>query len=261
VAPRPAANARALAAARADSARRALRSAVAVAAGEQPAPGLAVGDTLRAVPRDSVAGAVYAAGTLQGNVRRFAVRGRAGTEGLVALGSQVRRARVAYAGFDVGTPAATFAAAVAGDSLVAGGFTLDSVDVRATYRQAPGSAAQGTALASVYQDEGRSYSVRGDYGLYADRTELRFADLRLRFDTTVYRSTRPARCASAPAASRSTRSSWSTASAAASPSTGGSPSAATPTCGRRSRTSRWPTCSACSRATWRSAAAPRSTRG
>jgi autotransporter translocation and assembly factor TamB len=124
-------------------------------------------------------------------VRRFAVRGRAGTEGLVALGSQVRRARVAYAGFDVGTPAATFAAAVAGDSLVAGGFTLDSVDVRATYRQAPGSAAQGTALASVYQDEGRSYSVRGDYGLYADRTELRFADLRLRFDTTVYRSTRP----------------------------------------------------------------------
>jgi len=191
VAPRPAANARALAAARADSARRDLRSAVAVAAGEQPAPGLAVGDTLRAVPRDSVAGAVYAAGTLQGNVRRFAVRGRAGTEGLVALGSQVRRARVAYAGFDVGTPAATFAAAVAGDSLVAGGFTLDSVDVRATYRQAPGSAAQGTALASVYQDEGRSYSVRGDYGLYADRTELRFADLRLRFDTTVYRSTRP----------------------------------------------------------------------
>jgi hypothetical protein len=124
-------------------------------------------------------------------VRRFAVRGRAGTEGLVALGNQVRRARVAYAGFDVGTPAATFAAAVAGDSLVAGGFTLDSVDVRATYRQAPGSAAQGTALASVYQDEGRSYSVRGDYGLYADRTELRFADLRLRFDTTVYRSTRP----------------------------------------------------------------------
>ncbi len=190
VAPRPAANARRVAAARADSARLALRNAVAVAAGEQPAPALAVGDTLRAQRRDSVGGAVYAAGVLTGGVRRFDVRGRAGAEGLAALGSSARRARVAYAGLNVGTPDATFAAAVAGDSLVASGFVLDSVDVRATYRGVPRRAV-GTAQLAVYQDVGRSYSARAEYAFLPDRTELRFGDLRLRFDTTVYASTRP----------------------------------------------------------------------
>jgi len=186
VVPRPAVNARAVAAARADSAAKALRNAVAVAAGDTAAPTLAVGDTLGAVRRDSVAGAVYAAGVLTGGVRRFDVRGRAGTEGLVLLGNSVQRARAAYTAHNVGTPTVTLAAALVGDSLVASGFALDSVDVRATYRDSA-----GTALATVYQDVGRSYSVRGDYGFYADRTELRLADLRLRFDTTVYASTRP----------------------------------------------------------------------
>jgi translocation and assembly module TamB len=190
VAPRPAANARRVAAARADSARLALRNAVAVAAGERAAPAAALGDTLRPQRRDSVGGAVYAAGVLTGGVRNFGVRGRAGVEGLALLGSSARRARVAYTGVNVGTPGAAFAAALAGDSLVASGFALDSVDVRATYRGVPGRAA-GTAQLAVYQDVGRSYSARADYAFLPDRTELRFDDLRLRFDTTAYASTRP----------------------------------------------------------------------
>ncbi len=187
VAPRPALNARLVAAAHADSAARFRRTAVAVAAGDSDVVRLKPVDTLRAVRRDSIAGAVYAAGTVAGNVKRFDLRGRAGTEGLAALGSSVRRARVAYDW--IGAPNTTtgaLAVALSADSIVASGFALDSADVRGTYR-----GEGGTLVASVVQETGRSYNARADYALLGDRKELRFADLRLRFDTVVYAATQP----------------------------------------------------------------------
>jgi hypothetical protein len=213
-----------------------------------------------------VAGAVYAAGTLAGNVTRFDVNGRAGAEGLVLLGSAANRARVAYRGTGVLGPSAAFAVAAVGDSVVASGFVLDSLDARATYRAgAPARGARrtgaGTADVAVYQDVGRSYNVRADYAFLPDRTELRFDDLRLRFDSTTYASTRPGAVRFGARGIEVDELEVVNGRGGRIAVDGRLPSAATPTCGRRSRTSRWPTCSACSRATWRSAAAPRSTRG
>ncbi|HEY0776913.1 MAG TPA: translocation/assembly module TamB [Gemmatirosa sp.] len=187
VAPRPALNARLTAQARADSAAHFRRTAVAVAAGDSEVVHLRAVDTVTAVRRDSVAGAVFAAGTVTGNVKRFDLRGRAGAEGVTALGSSVRHARVAYDW--LGAPSTTTGAlafAVSADSVLASGFALDSADVRGTYR-----GTGGTVVASVVQETGRSYNARADYALLGDRKELRFADLRLRFDTVVYAATQP----------------------------------------------------------------------
>ena len=187
VAPRPGVNARVAAQARADSAARFRRTAVAVAAGDSEVVRLRGLDTLKSVRRDSVAGAVYAAGTVAGNVKRFDLRGRAGAEGLSLLGSSVRRARVAYDW--IGAPNTTtgaLAVAASADSILASGFALDSADVRGTYR-----GQGGTATVALFQETGRSYNARADYAILGDRKELRFADLRLRFDTVIYAATQP----------------------------------------------------------------------
>ena len=187
VAPRPGVNARLAAQARADSVVRFRRTAVAVAAGDSDVVHLRGLDTLRAVRRDSLAGAVYAAGTMAGNVKRFDLRGRAGAENVYALGSAVRRVRVAYDW--IGAPSTTTGAlafAASADSILASGFALDSADVRGTYR-----GEGGTLQAAVVQETGRSYNARADYAILGDRKELRFADLRLRFDTVVYAATQP----------------------------------------------------------------------
>ncbi|GJG87780.1 hypothetical protein tb265_29610 [Gemmatimonadetes bacterium T265] len=187
VAPRPALNARLVAQARADSAAHFRRTAVAVAAGDSDVVRLKRPDTLAAVRRDSVAGAVYAAGTVAGNVKRFDLRGRAGAEGLALLGNSVRRARVAYDWLGApNTTTGALAVAASVDSILAGGFALDSADVRGTYR-----AQGGTAQVALFQETGRSYNARADYAILGDRKELRFADLRLRFDTVVYAATQP----------------------------------------------------------------------
>ena len=187
VAPRPALNAKLIARAQADSAARYRRTAIAVAAGDSEAVRIVRPDTIRAVRRDSVGGAIYAAGTVAGNVKRFDLRGRAGAEGLALLGSSARRARVAYSW--IGAPNTTTGAlafAASTDSVVASGFALDSVDVRGTYR-----GQGGTAQVAIVQETGRSYNARADYAILGDRKELRFADLRLRFDTVVYAATQP----------------------------------------------------------------------
>ncbi len=187
VAPRPGLNARLTAQARADSAAHFRRTAVAVAAGDSEVVRLRAPDTLKTVRRDSLAGAVYAAGTVAGNIKRFDLRGRAGAEGLTALGSSVRRARVAYTWLGgPSTADGALAFGLSADSILASGFALDSADVRGTYR-----GQGGTAQVAIFQETGRSYNARADYAILGDRKELRFADLRLRFDTVVYAATQP----------------------------------------------------------------------
>jgi translocation and assembly module TamB len=183
---RPAVNAARVAIARQDSIERARSTAVAVAAGAAAPPVQAPRvDSLPALPRDSLSGAVYAAGTVRGGLQGFDLRGRAGVQSLVALGNQVERARVAYTWIGAMRPDAVLAVAASADSVRAAGFQLDSLDARGTWRK-PG----GTAQVAVFQDVGRSYALRGEYAVYPDRSEARFSDVRLRFDTTVWASTR-----------------------------------------------------------------------
>jgi translocation and assembly module TamB len=185
VRPRPGRVAAALERARADSAREAQRTEVARAATGAPAPKLQL-DTIPAVPRDSLSGALDAAGKITGWTRGFRVRGQLGVEKLVASGNVVRKGRGEYAVVDGGTPAMAIAAGLSLDSVQAAGFALDSVEVRAAYRK-PG----GTVDLAIYQDSGTSYRVRSDYALALDHDQLDIHDMTLRFGDRRWRTVRP----------------------------------------------------------------------
>lgn len=187
VRPRPWRVRRALARARADSARIAERTEVERAVQGGVAPRLVV-DTAFTVRRDSVAGAVYAAGVARGSLTDLDLRGRAGATGLALRGNTARALRVEYAWTHGRTPVSSIAVAAQGDSLSAAGFALDSADARLTFS---GASHGGHAQLYVWQDTAGEYSVRGDYVLHAQHNELHLADVALRFDTTVWRSTHP----------------------------------------------------------------------
>ena len=184
--PRPRLAARALAAARADSARQAARTEVErMVTGAAP-PRLPPVDTVPAIARDSVAGAIYARGLVEGNLDRVSVRGVAAAEKLVLRGNAVERARAEYAWIDGLTPGAAIVAAVKADSLRAVGLALDSADVRVAY-----AGQQGSADVVIVQDDTVDYRARANFRLALDDNELLFQQLALRVDTTRWVTTHP----------------------------------------------------------------------
>ncbi|CAA9315286.1 MAG: hypothetical protein AVDCRST_MAG11-1736 [uncultured Gemmatimonadaceae bacterium] len=192
VAPRPAVVAEAVRRARADSAALDRATETQRIITGAPAPRLVV-DTPATVRRDSLAGAAYAAGVVRGSLERFDLRGRLGLQSFVGFGSAAKEARVEYAWTDAGTKRGVLAVAARADSVLAGGFALDSVDARALHRASAAGFATGTGTAqvSVFQDYAREYSVRADYRASPEENEVRFADMRLRFDSTTWATTRP----------------------------------------------------------------------
>lgn len=187
VAPRPAMAARMMARAREDSARVAEVSAVERAVTRKvDAPPLVTADTAVMVRKDSLAGSIYAAGTLQGSVARFDARGRAAIEGLVYGGNAVRRGRVEYALVNGGTDQPGIVAGVELDSALAAGFSLDSVAGRLSYR-----GDEGDIAVVITQSDDQQYSVLADFTLHADHREVHLNQLALRFDTTYWASARP----------------------------------------------------------------------
>ena len=186
VAPRPARSAERLAIARADSIAEARRLMVARAAGvEPPAVPIRV-DTVTGFPRDSLAGSIKLNGTLTGNLKAFDTKGSASAAGIVAMGNAVQRARVNYEWLGALTPHSAMSLKLNADSIMAAGFSLDSVETSATYLK-PG----GTAQVSVFQNSDRDYMLRANYAVFPDRKELLFDNLRFRFDSTVWASARP----------------------------------------------------------------------
>ncbi len=185
VEPRPAIRARQVAVARGDSARTAQRLRVARAAGvESPAEPIEVED-VPGVPRDSLAGALRANGTLSGGLGGFDTRGDVEAVGLLVLGNSVRQARAQYEWLGALTDSSALSGTLSADTVSAAGFALDSVSVKATYRT-PG----GSAELAVYQDSDRDYRIAADYALFADSSELLFNRLQMRFDSTQWASTR-----------------------------------------------------------------------
>ena len=189
VEPRPASAARVVAQARADSARIAETNAVEMAVTGKATTPLslkAAVDTPVVVRKDSLAGAIYAAGTLEGSVARFDARGRAGIEGLVYGGNQVRHARVDYAFVNGGTDKPAIAAGVRLDSALVAGFALDSVDARLAYQ-----GEQGDVAFVIRQTEKQQYSAAANFTLHADHREVHLNRLALQFDTTYWNSAVP----------------------------------------------------------------------
>ena len=185
VAPRPSVMRQAVARAKADSAMIAQTTEVERAVTGAPPPSLAV-DTPTVVRRDSIAGSLFAAGTVRGSLAGFDLRGRAGATGLAVAGTTVKRARTEYAWLGARTPASTFVVGAQMDSLRVAGFSLDSVDVRMTAHQSAGD-----VQLLVRQDDARDYGLKARFVIHKDHNELHFAELRLRFDTALWVASRP----------------------------------------------------------------------
>ena len=185
VAPRPARVAQAKRQAKEDSVRIAEATAVERAVTGAPMPKVAV-DTPPSLRRDSIAGRVQLAGSLRGGLERFDARARLAAEGLAVGGNTAKAARGEVAWTGAMTPQSKFAAALQLDAATAGGFALDSVDLRATYARRA-----GTASVAVWQDKIREYSVAGDYVLHLDHKEVHLGSMALRFDTSTWTATRP----------------------------------------------------------------------
>jgi autotransporter translocation and assembly factor TamB len=186
VKPRPGPVAERLAAMRADSVRMAQKLAVARAAGVAPLANPIVIDTPASFKRDSLAGSALIEGKLKGGLGGFDLQGTLIASNIVALGNTVNRAKAYYVWNRALTPEANFDVRASIDSVSAAGFLLDSVALSGTYLK-PG----GNARVSIFQNSRRDYAMNAAYAIYPDRNELRFGDLRLRFDSTRWASAHP----------------------------------------------------------------------
>jgi translocation and assembly module TamB len=185
VAPRPGAQARAMARARADSAELAEITAVDRAATGAPPPAATI-DSLVAVRRDSIAGSLYTAGRIAGGLAAFDMTGRLAAEHLLYNGNAVGAAMLEYAWLGARTPRSRIVAAANLDSVFAAGFALDSAAVRLAY-----ASGGGTIALLVNQVEGLQYAANADFTLRTEANELRLNDLTLRFDDRRWVSTGP----------------------------------------------------------------------
>jgi len=182
---RPAIVVAAIARAKADSARRANRNEVAFRATGRPQPQVTL-DSLRALRRDSVDGALRTAGIVRGTLSDFSVRGRLSAEHVIARGSGLNRARIEYAVTNGGTPHMKYIVGGEMDSLSASGFALDSATIQATYAQP-----SGTVELAVYQDSGYVYRAGAEFLLSLDSSQVMWRTLSLQLDTALWNAVTP----------------------------------------------------------------------
>jgi translocation and assembly module TamB len=177
-----------LTAARADSVRRA--DAVRI---ERLALGLPEGvvlalDTLPALHRDSLAGALNASGTVTGNVKQLGVDATVIGTGLVARGSAVRSLHATVAGTDIRGHETPLRFTLRADSVHASGRAFEHVEAEGTWQ-----AQRLVAGVRVRQDSLVSYAVQGAYAHPASGVRVVQLDsLRATFDTLVWRLVHPA---------------------------------------------------------------------
>ena len=182
--PRPRIIADALSRARADSARVAKQTEVARAISGTPAARAQV-DTPSAIPRNVLAGSLRTSGTIAGSVKRFNLQGSADATGLIVRGNAVRHLAATYSWTDATTPQAKMTVALRGDTISAFGFAFDSLTTDVSYLKP-----NGTVAVRVRQGNQRDYALSGEFTLDTNRSEVRLADVALRFDTSsVWRST------------------------------------------------------------------------
>ncbi len=176
-----------LAAARADSARRAESTRIMkLALGLPPGEPLMV-DTLVGIPRDSLAGSLDVEGTLHGSVKRLGVDADVRGRGLVVRGSSVARLDAHVSSPDVRTGSAPLTFSVSADSVLTGGHWFDAV-------RANGERHGNAVVADVRirQDSLTSYAAAGSYARpVAGVQVVRLDSLAARFDTLVWRLAHP----------------------------------------------------------------------
>jgi translocation and assembly module TamB len=142
-----------------------------------------------AIPADSLAGSLRAAGTLYGNVERFGVQGTAEVEGLVVGGNAVGAGRAEYTLAEIGTPLLDVDVEARAREVRAAGMAFDSLDARLRYRG--DRQGDGRLTLAAFQDEDTDLEVDAEFALALERSELGLRELSLRFDTVAWRSTQP----------------------------------------------------------------------
>ncbi|MDQ6634548.1 MAG: translocation/assembly module TamB domain-containing protein, partial [Gemmatimonadota bacterium] len=172
-----------LATARADSARRADASRIErLALGLPPGEPLLV-DTLPPIRRDSLAGALSAAATLRGNVKRLGVDATVHGRDLVVRGNAASRLDAKVSSPNVRDRSAPLAFTVSADSVQARGYGLESLEAVGTWRNRT-----LRADVRVRQDSFISYAALGSYARPASGVQVvRLDSLAARFDTLTWR--------------------------------------------------------------------------
>jgi len=187
VPPRPGILKKRVSRAQADSARVAEATEVERAVtGKAPVARAAV-DTPKVVSRAKLSGSVRADGVATGNIHDFGATGIASGQNIVALGNTVQAFRADYSWTNALTPQSRVIINANASELTAAGFNLDSVQLKVNYQKP-----LGTLALEVHQDTQNDYTANANFVLNKARNELRLNDLKLRFDTTVWASTRPA---------------------------------------------------------------------
>lgn len=185
VPPRPGILAQRMARARSDSSRIAQATEVERAATGKAMPKMVV-DTPTSIPRSTFAGSAQGKGTITGNIHAFDLSGTASGRNIVALGNSVGAINATYAWQHAFTTHSHLAADVHATNVLAAGFALDTVTLKAGYEKP-----NGTVNLVINQDSSRTYAVGAAFTLNKARNDLRLDNLRLRFDTTVYATTHP----------------------------------------------------------------------
>ncbi|MEO7456065.1 MAG: hypothetical protein ABIY52_07365, partial [Gemmatimonadaceae bacterium] len=176
-----------LAAARADSAKRAQAMRI-----EQLALGLPVGvslvvDTLPGIRRDSLAGSLAASGLLRGNVKELGVDATVRGSGLVVRGNSARALLATMSSVNVRDRKTALAFDVAADTVRASTYGFERIDARGTWQDDVVAASL-----KARQDSLVSYAALGSYGHPGkDVHVVRLDSLNARFDTLVWRLAHP----------------------------------------------------------------------
>lgn len=186
VRPRPGILAGRVARAKADSVRIARATEVERAVTGMALPRTVI-DTPQAVPKNQLEGSARADGVATGNIRNFNVKGTASGSNIVARGNTVGSFTADYDWINARTPQSQVTVNAHARSVSAAGFLLDSVGAKLTYHKP-----NGTAEIVVNQDNSRTYSANAAFTLDRIRSELKLNDLKLKFDTSVWQSTRVA---------------------------------------------------------------------
>jgi len=186
VEPRPGILSSRVARAKADSARIARATEVERAVTGKQLPRFAV-DTPKTVRKNELSGSARADGVATGNIRNFGVQGTASGSNIVARGNSVGSFVADYDWINARTPQSQVRINTQARAVNAAGFSLDSVGAKLTYQKP-----NGTAQLVVTQDNSRTYSADAQFTLNKVRNELRLNNLKLRFDTSVWASTRVA---------------------------------------------------------------------
>ncbi|MBA3645919.1 MAG: translocation/assembly module TamB [Gemmatimonadaceae bacterium] len=186
VRPRPGILARRIAKARADSIRTDKATEVERAATGKTLPKFAV-DTPAVVRTNALAGSVKADGVATGNIRNFNLKGTASGQNILARGNSVGAFTANYVWNNARTAQSQVIVNARALAVRAMGFDLDSVSGKVGYQKP-----NGTAQIVVNQDNNRTYSGSAQYTLDKLRNTLQLNDLKLKFDTTTWSSTRVA---------------------------------------------------------------------